>query len=71
MNQIEGRVLRNKTTTFFYRFALEDVICEGRCVGKIVDYVEELYTNEGKELFAQLGMKLSLTHYNQRVNRKI
>ena len=35
-NQVEGRALRNKTTSAVCKFLLEDVICQYRCVGKIV-----------------------------------
>ena len=30
-NQVEGRVLTNKTTTVVCRFLIEDVICRYRC----------------------------------------
>ena len=35
-NQVEGRALRNKTTSAVCKFLLEDVICQYGCVGKIV-----------------------------------
>ena len=57
-NQVEGRVLRNKTTSAVCKFLLEDVICRYGCVGKIVVDRGELDTNEAKEFFSRIGVKL-------------
>ena len=51
-NQLEGRALRNKTTSAVCRFLLEEVICRYGCVGKIIADRGELDANEAKELFS-------------------
>ena len=51
-NQVEGRALRNKTTSTVCRFLLEEVICRYGCVGKIIADRGELDANEAKELFS-------------------
>ena len=71
-NQVEGRALRNKTTTVVSRFLIEDVICRYGCVGKIVADRGELDTEEAEELFDRLGVKLSFTTaYNPEANGKV
>ena len=60
-NQVEGRALRNKTIAAVCEFLLEDVIYRYGCLGKLVADKRELDTNEAKELFGCLGVKLSLT----------
>ena len=71
-NQVEGRALTNKTTATICKFLIEDVICRYGCVGKIVAYRGELDAEEPKELFDQLGVKLSLTTtYNWRQTERL
>ena len=71
-NQVEGRALRNKTTSAVCKFLLEDVICRYGCVGKIVADRGELDANEAKEFFSRIGIKLSLTMaYNPKANGKV
>ena len=71
-NQVEGRALRNKTTSAVCRFVLEDVICRYGCLGKIVADRGELDTNEAKEFYSRIGVKLSLTmSYNPEANGKV
>ena len=71
-NQVEGRVLTNKTTAAMCKFLIEDVICRYGYVRKIVADRGELDAKEAEELFDRLGVKLLLTTvYNPEVNGKI
>ena len=71
-NQVEGRALRTKETSSICRFLLDDVICRYGCVRKIVTNRGELDTNEAREFFSKIGIKLSLTTgYNLEVNGKV
>jgi hypothetical protein len=71
-NQVEGRVLQNKTTASVCQFLIEEVICRYGCVGKIVANRGELDAQEAEELFDRLGVKLSLTTaYNPEANGKV
>ena len=71
-NQVEGRALRNKTTSAVCRFVLEDVICRYGCLGKIVADRGELDTNDAKEFYSRIGVKLSLTMaYKSKANGKV
>ena len=45
-NQVEGRALRQKTTSVVCKFLLEDVICRYKCIGKIVADRGELDSNK-------------------------
>jgi hypothetical protein len=66
-NQVEGRVLQNKTTAGVCWFLIEEVLCRYGCVGKIVVDRGELDAQEAEEPFDRLGVKLSLTTaYNLR-----
>ena len=71
-NQVEGRAQQNKMTMVVCRFLIKDVICRYECVGKIVADRGELDAQEAKELFDQLGVKLShTTAYNPKDNGKV
>ena len=71
-NQVEGRPLRQKTTRAVCKFLLEDVICRYGCVGKIIADRGELDSDEAKEFFSRIGVKLSLTTaYNPEANGKV
>ena len=52
-NQVEGRVLTNKTTAAVCQFLIEDVIYRYRGVGKIVTNHGELDAREAEELFVR------------------
>ena len=70
-NQVEGRALRNKTTSAVCKFLLEDVICRYGCVGKIIVDRGELDAGEARKFFGQIGVKLALTTaYNPKGNKK-
>ena len=70
-NQVEGRALRTKATSVVCRFLLENVICMYGYVGKITANRGELDAEEAQELFASIGVKLSLTMaYNSEGNGK-
>ena len=45
-DQVDGRSLRNKTTIAMWKFLLEDVKCQYKCVGKIVPDMVNLNVNE-------------------------
>ena len=71
-NQVEGRPIRQKTTRAISKFLLEDVICGYGCVGTIIADKGELDSDEAKEFFSRIGVKLSLTiTYNPEANGKI
>ena len=71
-NLVEGRALRIKTIVVVYKFLLEDVMCQYRCLGKIVADKGELNADEARELFDCLGVKISVTTaYNLKANGKI
>ena len=68
---MEGRALRQKTTSAVCRFLLEDVVCRYGCIGKIVADRGELNSEEAKQFFTKLGIQLSLTTaYNPEANGK-
>ena len=69
---MHGRTLPNKTTVVVCRFLIEEVVCPYGCVGKIVANQGEFNTQEAKELFDWLGVKLSHTMtYNPEANGKV
>ena len=71
-NQVEGRALRSKTTSAVCQFILEDIICRYGCIGKIVADRGELNSDEAREFFDRIGIRLSLTTaYNPEANGKI
>ena len=56
-------------TTAICRFLIEEVVCQYRCIGKIVADRGELDAQEAEELFDRLGVKFSLTMaYNPEAN---
>ena len=70
-NQVEGRALRQKTTSAVCKFLLEDVICRYGCIAKIVADRGELDSNEAEQFFSRMGIRLSLTTaYNPEANGK-
>ena len=72
MNQVEGRTLRSKTTSAISQFILEDIVCRYGCIGKIVVDRGELNSDEAREFFDRIGIRLSLTTtYNPEANGKI
>jgi hypothetical protein len=71
-NQVEGRTLQKKTRAAVCQFLPEKVICRYGCVGQVIADRGELDSNEAREFFAKLGVRLTLTIvYNPEVNRKI
>ena len=71
-NQVEGRPIWTKTTTMICKFILEGIICHYGCVGKIVADRGELDSQEARDFFSRLGIKLSLTTaYNPEANGKV
>ena len=71
-NQVEDQALTNKSTAAVCKFLIEEVICQYRCVGKIVADRGEMDGEEAEELFDRLGVKLSLTTaYNPEANGKV
>ena len=71
-NQVEGRALRSKTTSLVCQFILEDIVCRYGCIGKIVVDRGELNSDEAREFFDRIGLRLSLTtSYNLEANGKI
>ena len=70
-NQVEGRALRQKTTSIVFKFLLEDVICRYGCSTKVVADRGELDSNEAEQFFSRMGIRLSLTTaYNHEANGK-
>jgi hypothetical protein len=71
-NHVEGRAIRMKTTAMICKFILEDIICHCGCVGKIIADRGELDSQEARDFFSHLGIKLSLTTtYNLEANGKV
>jgi hypothetical protein len=71
-NQVEGFVLLKKTRVVVCQFLLEKVICRYGCVGQVIADHGELDSNEEREFFAKLGVRLTLTTaYNPKENEKI
>jgi hypothetical protein len=54
-NQVEGRVLRRKSTEGVCRFLLEDGICPYGCVGEIMADRRELDAKKARDFFWQIG----------------
>ena len=67
-NQVEGRALRNKTTSAVCKFLLKDVICRYGCVGKIVTDRGELDENEFRVLFE--NRRQTIAHHGIQPGRK-
>ena len=71
-NQVEGRALRRKTSSAICQFLLEEVVTRYGCVGQIIADRGELDSDEAKQFFSKLGVRLSLTTaYNPEANGKI
>ena len=72
MNQVEGRVLRRKTSYAVCRFLLEEVFCRNRSIGQVIADRGELNSDEAMKLFTKHGVRLTLTTiYNPDANGKI
>jgi hypothetical protein len=53
---VEGRAVRNKTSSIVYWFLLEEVFCRYGCIAQVVVDREELDYNEAMEFFAKHGV---------------
>mgnify|MGYP002776926709 CR=1 FL=1 len=61
IKRAQGRALHNETTAVICWSLIKEVVCQYRCVGKIVVDRGELDAQKAEELFGRLGVKLSLT----------
>jgi hypothetical protein len=71
-NQVEALALQKKTRAAVCQFLLEEVIRWYGCVGQVIVDRGQLDSNEAREFFVKLRVRLTLTTtYNRKANGKI